>query len=137
MLVKGEEDWVFGVARLKGSYNGKMIISCIPVYDSKYEKFEFQKLTVDLGKSSILAIGANWLLKRFFAEKLDKKLEEIANNRFRDLIEDFLENAREFEVEGLRASGDFSLKNIEDIRSDGDFLLCKVTLSGEIHVTLH
>ena len=87
LQLRGDAEWLYVDADVKGPYSGGATLQCKPAYDEVQKKFTLLDLQISLSEASFLGKIAGKMLNNVFGDTLDTKIEEIINTRFKDLLE--------------------------------------------------
>ena len=129
--LRGDIEWLYAVADVKGLYNGKIIVQFKVQYDNDHRKFTVHNLNIELADDSMFAKMAGKFVNSMFADKLDSKLEEVVNAKFTLMLNDILEQVKNLPLpKGGSLGFDAQSFKLYHLRTDGLGLHFIAALTG-------
>lgn len=132
-----DEEWLHADTRVSGSYNGHVDIRYKLGYSTEQERFVLNELHVELTNKGLLARGANWVVQKFFSQKLDEKFEALMNDKFHAMLNDLLEKYSDHTLDnGMSVRASLREMTFADITWDHEHLYCTAIARGSFTLEL-
>jgi len=132
LSMKGDAEWLYAVADVKGAYNGKVIVQFKVTFDNSTKRFKLHDLNLELADDSMFAKMANKFVNNMFGDKLDGKLEDVVNAKFTTMLNDILEQMKNIELpRGGSLHFDIRSFELHDLKTDTLGLHFVAVLAGE------
>ena len=74
-------------AEIREKENTAIRLTCIPIWDVGHQRIAFSEIEINLLSKNILLKSAGWFAKTFMSSKIDKKIEEAANDFYTQQIQ--------------------------------------------------
>ncbi len=132
LQMKGDVEWLYAVADVKGPYNGKVIVQFKVTFDNASKRFALHDLNLELADDSMFAKMASKFVNNMFSDKLDGKLEGVVNEKFMAMLNDILSQIKSLPLpKGGTLSFNTQSFNLHELRTDVRGLHFIAELTGE------
>lgn len=137
LKVGGEGRVIHVHAEVTGAYDGPVVIRFIPNVGKASRSITLDDLEIKIESKNLFARGANFFANKVFGGAIDKKFEEIINQQFTQMMNEWIKRLAHFEL-----PGGFVLKlseielDIQNIRSVEDALYCLVLIDANSELVL-
>lgn len=93
--LKGDNEFLYAHADVKGPYNGAATLQFKPEYDPDTKQFKVQDVQVDLAEDNMFAKFAGGMIRNMFGDKLDDMITELINSKFQVILEEVFTQLKE------------------------------------------
>ena len=90
IALRGDENLLYADAEVQGLYSGKATLQLKPAYDPVSKNFTVSDVDIRLDEDNMFAKFAGKMLNNLLGEKMDAKISELINSRFRHILEEIL-----------------------------------------------